>query len=72
MEFSSHDEKNLAVAQKLMVVLHELANPACDTPEQAWKARVIWDAVRDGLDRQGLNYASIITGMCWLDHLKKA
>lgn len=46
--------------------LYALANPACDTPEQAKNAKIIWDAVKTALEAQGVSYASIITSQSWL------
>jgi hypothetical protein len=46
--------------------LYALANPACDTPEQAKNAKIIWEAVKAALEAQGLDYASIITSQAWL------
>ena len=45
--------------------LHKLANPACDTPEQAQKVRIIWDAVQEALGEH--NYADILSARASLE-----
>lgn len=53
-------------ALRCLNALHALANPACDTPVQAEKAKIIWEAVKSALEAQGLSYASIISSQAHL------
>lgn len=52
----------------MMAILHELANPPCNTPEEASRAKIIWEAVRSSLEARNRSYADIITARVEVDH----
>lgn len=60
-----YTEQRLQKALSMINVLHKLANPECDTPEQAQKARIIWDAVQEALGEH--NYADILSARASLE-----
>jgi hypothetical protein len=62
-----YTQQRLQKALDIVNVLHKLANPACDTPEQAEKARIIWDAVKEALGEH--SYADILSARTSLELL---
>ena len=61
--------KRLELALAMVDSLHDLANPSCNTPEEAEKARIIWDAVKEVLSKRDCNYASILSAKSGLEAL---
>lgn len=64
MNLYDHQVKELQTVKKLLDALHMIANPSFDDPVAA---KAVWEAVRNALDAQGLNYASIINGRVTVD-----
>ena len=63
------DKKRLELALAVIDSFHDLANPPCNTPEEAEKARIIRDAVTEALNKRGHNYASILSAKSGLEAL---
>ena len=63
------DKRRLELALAMVDSLYDLANPPCTTREEAEKARIIWDAVTEALNKRGHNYASILSAKCGLEAL---
>jgi len=63
------DKRRLELALAVIDSLHDLANPPCTTREEAEKARIIWDAVTEALNKRGHNYASILSAKSGLEAL---
>ena len=63
------DKKRLELALAMVDSLYDLANPPCNTPEEAEKARIIWDAVKEVLSKRDCNYASILSAKSGLEAL---
>lgn len=63
------DKRRLELALAVINSFHDLANPPCTTREEAEKARIIWDAVTEALNKRGHNYASILSAKSGLEAL---